>query len=126
MGDGVFLGLCEAVFLGELNRRHNMCDEGREQKDPNDPKDGPEVMQKFCICIDPVLPNIDLKVSKQMPENIQYENQRGNRHDKLFAYGGLVKGNQRVIGELPDRNSWPSRSGHDSQLLKSLERCQSC
>jgi len=71
------------------------------------------------------LPNIDLKVSKQMPENIQNENQRGNRHDKLFANGGLVKGNQRVIGELPDRNSWPSRSGHDSQLLKSLERCQS-
>ena len=99
---------------------------GREQKDPNDPKDGPEVVQECRICIDPVLPNIDLKVSKQMPENIEYENQRGNRHDKLFAYGGLVKGNQRVIGELPDRNSWPSRSGHDSQLLKSLERCQSC
>ena len=85
MGDGVFFGLCEAVFLGELNRRHNMCDKGREQKDPNDPKDGPEVVQECRICIDPVLPNIDLKVPKQMSENIQNENQRGNGHDKLFA-----------------------------------------
>ena len=64
----------------------------------------PEVVQEFRICIDPVLPNIDLKVPKQMSENIQNENQRGNGHDKLFANGGLVKGNQRVIGELPDRN----------------------
>ena len=104
MGDGVFLGLCEAVFLGELNRRHNMCDKGREQKDPNDPKYRPEVVQEFCIRVDPILPNIDLKVPKQMPENIQNENQRCNRHDKLFANGGLVKGNQRVIGEFSDRN----------------------
>jgi hypothetical protein len=61
-------------------------------------------VQEFCVRIDPVLSNIDLKVSKQMPQNIQDENQRSNRHDKLFANGGLVKGNQRIIGELPDRN----------------------
>src|SRR6185295_15693210 len=101
---GVFLGPCEAVFLGELNRRHNMSDKSREQKEPNDPKDGPEVMQELRICIDPVLTNIDLQVPKQMSENIQNENQRSNGHDKLFANRGLVKGNQRDTGELPDWN----------------------
>ena len=87
MGDGVFLRPRNTVLLGELNRRHNMCDKCREQEDSNDPKDRPEVVQEFRIYIDPVLPNIDLKVSHQMSENIQDENQRGNRHDKLFAYG---------------------------------------
>jgi len=87
MGDGVFLRPRKTVFLGELNRRHNMCDKCREQKAPNDPKDRPEVVQEFCVCIDPVLPNIDLKVSKQMSENIQDKYQCGNRHDKLFANG---------------------------------------
>jgi hypothetical protein len=61
-------------------------------------------MQEFCIRIDPVLPNIDLKVSQQMSKNIQYQNQCSNRHDQLFANGGLIKGNQRITGELPNRN----------------------
>lgn len=87
MGDGVFLRPRNTVLLGELNRRHDMRDKGGEQEDPNHPKDRPEVVQQFCVRIDPVLPNIDLKVSHQMSENIQNENQRGNRHDKLFANG---------------------------------------
>src|SRR6516162_10991605 len=104
MGDSIFLRLREPVFLGELNRRHYMCDKCREQKDPTDREDRPEIMQEFCIRIDPVLPNIDLKVSQQMSKNIQYQNQRSNRHDQLFANGGLIKGNQRITGELPNRN----------------------
>jgi len=56
MGDGVFLRARNTVFLGELNRRHDMRDKCREQKDPNHPKDGPEAVQEFCVRIDPVLP----------------------------------------------------------------------
>ena len=52
MGNGVFLQLREAVFLGELNRRHDMSDKRREQEDPNDPEDRSEVVQEFCIRID--------------------------------------------------------------------------
>ena len=75
-------------------------------------------MQEFCIRVDPVLPNIDLKVSGEMAENVQDEYERSDSDDDLFPDRRLVKCDDRIIGELPDSNGGRTCCGHNGKITK--------
>ena len=108
----VLLRFRQAIFLGELNRRHNMGDKRRQQNDSHHPEDRPEIVQEFRIGIDPVRPHVDLQVTDEMSENVEDKKKRGDGHDIFFPNRRLVKGDQRVLGKLSGRRSGESRYRH--------------
>ena len=110
--------LREAVFLGELNGRHDVCDKCGNQNDSHHPEDRPEIVQEFRIGVDPVLPHIDLKVPKEMSENVQDEKERGDGNDIFFPNGGLVKGDQGIPGKFPGRRGGEDRYRHRNETIR--------
>ena len=117
-GHGVLLRFRQAVLLGELNRRHDVGDKCRDQDDSHHPEDRPEIMQEFRIGIDPVLSHIDLKVPDEMSENVQDEKERGDGNDIFLPDGGLVKGDQGILGKLPGRRGGEGRYRHSDETIR--------
>ena len=103
-GNGILLRLRQPVLVCQLNGSDDMRDKRGEQDNSHHPKDRSEVVQEFCVRIDPVLAQVDLQISNEMTENVDNQNQSRKADNDFFPNRRLVKSNGRIFGKLPDRN----------------------
>ena len=104
--------------MGEVNRGHDVDDKRRNQDRSHRPKDRPQIVQEFRIGIDPVLSQIDLKVPEEVSENVHDENECGDGNHVFLPDGGLIKGDQGILGKLPGSCAGEGRYRHSVETIR--------
>ena len=81
----VMLGPRSAVFDRELNSVVNVEDDDGEQAASDDPEERPEFPQMLGVAVDPLRPEENLEIAKEVADDEQNQDQPRYRHEHFPA-----------------------------------------
>ena len=85
-----------AIFNREQDREVNVKNDRDEKKRSNQPKKGTQVAQMLRVTVDPIRPDKNLQIPKQMPDHEKNQNDASDRDDDFSSNRGAIKSRQNI------------------------------
>src|SRR4051812_45629118 len=87
-----------AIFDRQLNSHVNVNNDRREQEKTDGPQQRTEIAQMLRVTIDPIWPEKNLQVAKQMSDSEKNQDNAGDRDDHFLSNGGATESGENIHG----------------------------